>query len=290
MALAAPFGSDYFLGDVFGMPTVLWRVLEQAGYTEPPVYVWNTAPRGGQLVTLMQLSIPALGASSSWHGWDVTTTGLSPEGAARNAALKVLRSIRKEDSRALDFSAAGMFPKDDPADTEWYQNEEDALIRGRDERRGSTCEAMSLMFAMLQVLDERENEYNGAMTITSLRESEVENCKRERKKAMSLLKRANEEKSLACQTATKDRVKATGWKAKWKRAKHLCSKANEALVGVEGARDAALDREASLQLEMTAAAYREGNLKSELAVTRGELEFRANALNTMADELQDARR
>ena len=68
MALAAPSGSDHFLEDLFGMPTILWRVLQRAGYTDKPVYVWDTAPRGGQLVTLVQLSIPALGASPVWHG------------------------------------------------------------------------------------------------------------------------------------------------------------------------------------------------------------------------------
>jgi len=47
MALAAPTDSDYFLEDLFGMPTILWRVLQRAGRTNKPVYVWNTAPRGG---------------------------------------------------------------------------------------------------------------------------------------------------------------------------------------------------------------------------------------------------
>jgi hypothetical protein len=290
MALAPPSGSDYFLADVFGMPTILWRVLERAGYPEPPVYVWNTAPRGGQLVTLVQLSIPALDVNSVWHGWELTATGLSPEGAARNAAMKVLRSIKKENPEALEYSAAGMFPNNDPADTDWFQEESNALNRGRDERRGSTCEAMSLMFATLQVLDERENEYNGAMTVADMRRSEVEKCRKERKKAISLLKRAQEDKGLAIQIAAKDRVKLTGWKAKWKRAKHLYSKTSEALEGVENARDAALTREASLQIEMDAASLRETALKTDLAVTRGELQHRTDHLNTLARDLQEASR
>ena len=106
---------------------------------------------------------------------------------------------------------------------------------------------------------------------------------------MSWLKRVTEEKSVACQVAAKDKVKAKGWKARCKRAQHLCSKADEALGGVEGARDAALDREAGLQQKLIAATYREGMFQRELTSAKGELENRAQALTAMARDLQDAK-
>jgi len=36
---ASPRPSDTFLSE-FGTPTLLWRVLQSVGYTEPPQYSW----------------------------------------------------------------------------------------------------------------------------------------------------------------------------------------------------------------------------------------------------------
>jgi predicted nucleic acid-binding Zn-ribbon protein len=104
---------------------------------------------------------------------------------------------------------------------------------------------------------------------------------------MSLYQRAIEEKELACKVAAKERIKAGGWKAKYKRAHHLRSQASTSLAGVESARDAALERELDLQQEQSAAAYRESTLRSELAVLRGELEIRANTITGLLRDLQD---
>jgi hypothetical protein len=46
-APAALARSDMFL-ELFGIPTLLWRVLKLAGYAEPPRYFWLEVAAKGQ--------------------------------------------------------------------------------------------------------------------------------------------------------------------------------------------------------------------------------------------------
>jgi len=46
--MAAPHASETFL-DIFGTPTLLWRVLSSVGYEEPPQYTWREAENAGSL-------------------------------------------------------------------------------------------------------------------------------------------------------------------------------------------------------------------------------------------------
>jgi len=45
---ASPRPSDTFLSE-FGTPTLLWRVLQSVGYTEPPQYSWWDVDMAGEL-------------------------------------------------------------------------------------------------------------------------------------------------------------------------------------------------------------------------------------------------
>ena len=56
--MAAPARSETFLL-MFGIATLLWRVLHYAGYYEPPLYYWNEVYLEGQPWYEVQLTIPA---------------------------------------------------------------------------------------------------------------------------------------------------------------------------------------------------------------------------------------
>ena len=100
MALAPLSGSSHFTEE-YGMPTNLWRMLYQVGYQERPIYTWETITYGDQLVTTVHLSVLALEGNPIWKGWEITTTGLSPEEAANNAAFQLLRGVNREHPGAL---------------------------------------------------------------------------------------------------------------------------------------------------------------------------------------------
>ena len=65
--MAAPHASETFL-DMFGTPTLLWRVLSSVGYEEPPKYTWTEAEHAGVHVC-MPPTIPL--EPSSRNGKDV---------------------------------------------------------------------------------------------------------------------------------------------------------------------------------------------------------------------------
>ena len=110
-------GSGRFPDSEFGMTTILWRTMRFVGYTEEPVYTWQTTVTEGQAETVMQLVIPALESNraAGWHGMDITVTGPTPQVAARRAAMTVMRHLARTDPSAVAFSAASMFPRADPA-------------------------------------------------------------------------------------------------------------------------------------------------------------------------------
>jgi hypothetical protein len=59
--MAAPVGlarNDMFL-ELFGTPTLLWRVLNSVGYAEPPRYFWQEVATEGQPWYDVWVIIPA---------------------------------------------------------------------------------------------------------------------------------------------------------------------------------------------------------------------------------------
>ena len=57
--------SETFL-EMFGTPTLLWRVLHYAGYTELPLYSWNVVYLEGQPWYELQQTIPARTQAPLW--------------------------------------------------------------------------------------------------------------------------------------------------------------------------------------------------------------------------------
>ena len=59
LQMAAAHENETFL-DMFGTPTLLWRVLSSVGYEEPPKYTWREAENVGSLPWMdVQITVPA---------------------------------------------------------------------------------------------------------------------------------------------------------------------------------------------------------------------------------------
>jgi len=90
--MAASSRSETFL-EMFGTPTLLWKVLHFVGYTEPPRYFWNEGYQEGQLWYEVQLTIPARTQAPLWQEWKADSKGKSPWEGAQVVAFKVLSQI-----------------------------------------------------------------------------------------------------------------------------------------------------------------------------------------------------
>ena len=154
--MAAPAGCENFLM-VFGMPTLLWRVLHFAGYHEPPLYHWNEEYLEGQPWYEVRLTIPARTQAPFWQEWKAELEGKTPWEAAQVVAFEVLSQICQQHGDALTGSAVGMFPWVDPSTTIWEQRNQNALIRDRDERANSSSPAMSAMFVVMKMFCTRQD-------------------------------------------------------------------------------------------------------------------------------------
>jgi hypothetical protein len=53
------------------MPTLLWRVLHHVGYPEgqEPVYSWSESQLAEDGLTVVEITVPALGDVPEWDGW-----------------------------------------------------------------------------------------------------------------------------------------------------------------------------------------------------------------------------
>ena len=104
---------------VFGMPTLLWRVLHFVGYHEQPLYHWNEEYLEGQPWYEVRLTIPARTQAPFWQEWKAESEGKTPWEAAQVVAFEVLSEICQQHGDALTGSAASMFPRVDPSTTIW---------------------------------------------------------------------------------------------------------------------------------------------------------------------------
>ena len=88
--MATPVGCENFL-NVFGTPTLLWRVLHFVGYHELPLYHWIEEYLEGQPWYEVRLTIPAHTQPPFWQEWKAESEGKTPWEAAQVVAFEVLR-------------------------------------------------------------------------------------------------------------------------------------------------------------------------------------------------------
>jgi len=116
---ASPRPSDTFLSE-FGTPTLLWRLLQSVGYTEPPQYSWWELDRTGELQWFaVQGVVPPHGGRPAWTGWTCSSDGQTPWEAAQVVAQTILLDIYQRCGDELTGGPAASIPRADPAAAEW---------------------------------------------------------------------------------------------------------------------------------------------------------------------------
>ena len=126
--MAASAGSETFL-EMFGTPTLLWRVLHYVGYTKPPLYSYNEVYMEGQSWYEVQLTIPARTQAPVWQEWKAESEGKSPWEGAQVVAFEVLSQICQQHRDELTGIDAGTFLRVDPSTAAWAQRNCNPLIR-----------------------------------------------------------------------------------------------------------------------------------------------------------------
>ena len=79
------------------------------------------------------------------------------------AAFEVLNEICQEFSDELVNGSVGSSPRVDASQTAWTQPGDNALVRDRDERAGSSNAAMSAMYAVMKMFYSRHDIYISCM-------------------------------------------------------------------------------------------------------------------------------
>ena len=105
--------------EMFGTPTLLWRVQHYAGYTKLPLYSWNQAYLEGQPWYEVQLTIPAHTQAPLWQEWKAESKGKTPWEGAQVVAFEVLSQICQQHGDDLIGSVGDTFPQVDPSTIVW---------------------------------------------------------------------------------------------------------------------------------------------------------------------------
>jgi hypothetical protein len=98
-------------------------VLHDVGYPEgqEPVYSWSESQLAEDGLTVVEITVPALGDAPEWDGWHLEFKGHTPVEGAEGAVFRVIRDIMSRFLNELAAALAGTFPRDDPRDAIWVQ-------------------------------------------------------------------------------------------------------------------------------------------------------------------------
>jgi hypothetical protein len=105
----APTGVGEFLRD-FGIPMVLWRLLQEVGYTEAPKYQWSRTVLRGQPWYEVVVRIPERARKQSWPHWMFHAEGMTPWEGAQVTALEVLTTICYQKWEEIQATSMRLFP------------------------------------------------------------------------------------------------------------------------------------------------------------------------------------
>lgn len=105
----APTGVGEFLRD-FGVPVVLWRLLQEVGYIETPKYQWSRTVLRGQPWFEVVVRIPERARKPSWPHWMFHAEGMTPWEGAQVAALEALTTICYQKWEEIQATSMRLFP------------------------------------------------------------------------------------------------------------------------------------------------------------------------------------
>jgi hypothetical protein len=163
------------------MPTLLWRVLHDVGYPkgQEPVYSWSESQLAEDGLTVVEITVSALGDAPEWDGWHLEFEGRTLVEGAEGAAFRVIRDIMSRFPNELAAALAGTFPRDDPRDAISVQLQGSALVRGPNEGYTSDNHTMSVMYAAIRAYQGLECTY---WTLTGLRDDDRLKARKQKKK------------------------------------------------------------------------------------------------------------
>jgi hypothetical protein len=96
-------------------------VLHDVGYPEGQelVYSWSESQLAEDGLTVVEITIPALGDAPEWDGWHLEFEGCTPVEGAEGAAFRVIWDIMSRFPNEMAATLASTFPRDDPRDAIW---------------------------------------------------------------------------------------------------------------------------------------------------------------------------
>jgi hypothetical protein len=83
------------------------------------VYSWSESQLAEDGLTVVEITVPALGDAPEWYGWHLEFEGRTPVEGAEGAAFRVIRDIMSRFPNELVAVLAGTFSRDDPRDAIW---------------------------------------------------------------------------------------------------------------------------------------------------------------------------
>ena len=109
------FSSDFLSRD--GFPSILWEVLNSAGYPTPPLYTVQLYEEHRVPRCRVWLTLEAHPLQPGWHSLDSETIGLRTDDTVEAAAMKTLTTFCGYHPLEMVMHPLGLFPaekKDDP--------------------------------------------------------------------------------------------------------------------------------------------------------------------------------
>lgn len=181
---------DTFLEDSHGMPSLLWEVLSNAGYTVgmEPQYYWDSDELVNDWEANVEVYVPPLEGSPHWVERRYLATGRTPRMGATFAAFEVLEHMMEEIPEQLELALPGVFPR---VTRRMANLEEEAA----EEVHGSHTPVQRAVFALQDAYRSME------LCATNQAKDHQEECRQSRRETRKLnrdLRWAREENARVC--------------------------------------------------------------------------------------------
>lgn len=116
-----PYTEEGTLLEQYGTPRLLWSVLEDIGYSEPPMYRWRHTQVYGTTGCMLLLHIPTLTVAPFWQEMTVEKEGLNEWEASQVSAFEILQKICQEHAEEMGRTPMCFFPPIDLNNETWCQ-------------------------------------------------------------------------------------------------------------------------------------------------------------------------
>nr|CAB3503749.1 unnamed protein product [Digitaria exilis] len=149
-----------------GFTRVLWQILQEKGFEEPPLYIWKQFDTLQQVGCTVYVHIPESETHATWKLDETQVEGFEFEDTVQTAALAALTELCQKNKFEIGTSSARFFPLQDPEDGVWKRRVKALKNKSRvenDEVAASSVDYMVSMFSLLQICQksyQRQREKN----------------------------------------------------------------------------------------------------------------------------------